>query len=79
MIPYASKMVYPNYNFEMIGEAEAGIATGNVGVHRPDGRIDNFSFNKENAYRAKVRLTQDSKVAYEGYMYYRASCMNPVR
>ena len=79
MITYVSKIVYSDYKFELIGEIEPGIATGNVGVHRPDRRIDNFSFNKENAYRAKVRLTQDSTVAYEGYMYYRASCMNPVR
>jgi len=71
MIPYASKMVYLGYNFELIGEIEAGIATGNVDVHRPDGRTDNFSFNKEKAFRAKVRLTQGSKVVYEGYMYYR--------
>jgi len=72
MIHYASRIVYSDYKFELIGEIEEGIATGNVDVHRPDGRTDYFSFNKEKAFRVKVRLTQGSKVVYEGYMYYRS-------
>lgn len=48
-------------------------------MYRPDGNTEKFSFNEETGYRAKVRLTNRLKVIYEGFMYYRMVCMNPLR
>ena len=46
---------------------------------RPDKQIETFNYKNELGFRCKAKIINDGQIIYEGYVYYKMSCFNPVR
>ena len=69
------------YEFTLLRTPVLGEITGNLIVMMPTGQQVEYSFNKERGYEAVAKITnrETKQVTFQGKVYYRAMCFNPLR